>query len=492
MAFPVVALLTGGSILQGVQQSAEQKKIAEQQEEAAERQEELIKEQNRKLERIAERAKSNPQAGEQAAALVQQRQYSVLDYEELPYNQENIRKYKSINNLLRHARYLPSKSSGVFLVTPGGEELIGYIGWEGDCIIALEVAKDFRGLGFGDILVEKAIDSGCKKLTVDTNNTKAINLYKKHGFTEGTVNGKRMIMIKFKQKQYSIGGIFRLARMKAAPMINKMKASPIVSQAKPLMKDIASAGNAAFGDGIASNIATGTAMGVTGYGVGKVIQHNMKKNNLDVDENGTMYQKSYSVLSGIGTAFKAVNKSLTPKVVSSLKKPTTWLMGAAIGAAPTALGYVADRSQMEEQANATRQQRQYSAVGSILKSGLNLVKGKAIKAGQGVANWTKPIRTHTMQTITGTASNLASFGLAGTKNVQKFGEALSKGNSEIARNAGNWIKNHKTAANAISILPGAAVAGVTFDGVSNAINKTGKIVDPGAYKYQDSKEQKVE
>lgn len=361
----LTAALTGGSILQGVQQSKEQKKVAEQQEEASERQEELIKEQNRKLERIAERARSNPQAGVQAAALIQQR-------------------------------------------------------------------------------------------------------------------------------QYSIGGIFRLARMKAAPMISKMKASPIVSQAKPLMKDIAKAGNAAFGDGIASNIATDTVMGVTGYGVGKVIQHDMKKNNLDVDENGTMYQKSYSVLSGIGTAFKAVNKSFTPKVVSSLKKPSTWLIGAGIGAAPTALGYIADKSQMEEQANATRQQRQYSAVGSIFKGGLNLVKGKAIKAGQGVANWTKPIRTHTMQTITGTASNLASFGLAGTKNVQKFGEALSKGNSEIARNAGNWIKNHKTAANAISILPGAAVAGVTFDGVSNAINKTGKIIDPGAYKYQDSKEQKVE
>ena len=506
MPLPIMGALTtalmGGSILQGVQQSKEQKKIAEQQEEAAERQEELIKEQNRKLERIAERSKSNPQAGAQAAALLQQKQYSVLDYEELPYNQENIRKYKSINNLLRHARYLPSKSSGVFLVTPGGEELIGYIGWEGDCIIALEVAKDFRGLGFGDILVEKAIDSGCKKLTVDTNNTKAINLYKKHGFTEGTVNGKRMIMIKFKQKQYSIWGSvakkvaegYAKAKPKLTPLVQSAteKYAKIKPQVKPFLKDVAKAGNTAFGDGIASNIATGTAMGVTGYGVGKVIQHNMKKNNLDVDENGTMYQKSYSVLSGIGTAFKAVNKSLTPKVVSSLKKPTTWLIGAGIGGVPTALGYVADKSQMEEQANATRQQRQYSAVGSILKSGLSLVKGKAVKAGQGVANWTKPIRTHTMQTIAGTASNLASFGLAGTKNVQKFGEALSKGNSEIARNAGNWIKNHKTAANAISVLPGAAVAGVTFDGVSNAINKTGKTVDPGAYKYQDSKEQKVE
>ena len=479
----LVPVLTGGSILQGVQQSREQEKIAKQQEEASERQEELIKEQNRKLERIAEKSKSNPQAGAQAAALLQQKQYSVPDYKELPYNQENIRKYKSIDNLLRHARYLPGKSDGVFLVTPGEEELIGYVGWEGDCVIALEVAKNFRGLGFGDILIEKAIDSGCKKLTVDTNNSKAINLYEKHGFSEGTVNGRRMIMIRFKQKQYSAWGS---VAKKVAEGYAKVK-----PQVKPFLKDVAKAGNTAFSDGIASNVATGAVMGVTGYGVGKAIQHNMKKNNLDVDETGALYQKSYSVLSGIGSAFKAANKSITPKITANLKKKSTWLIGAGIGAVPTGLGYIADKSQMNEQIDATNQQRQYS-VGSILKSGLGLVKGKAIKAGQGVVNWTKPIREHTMQTITGTASNLASFGLAGTKNVQKFGDALSKGNSDLAKSAGNWIKNHKSAANAISILPGAAVAGVTFDGVNNAITKTGKTIDPGAYKYQNSKEQKVE
>lgn len=496
----LMPVLTGGSILQGVQQSREQEKIAKQQEEASERQEELIKEQNRKLERIAEKSKSNPQAGAQAAALLQQKQYSVPDYKELPYNQENIRKYKSIDNLLRHARYLPGKSDGVFLVTPG-EELIGYVGWEGDCVIALEVAKNFRGLGFGDILIEKAIDSGCKKLTVDTNNSKAINLYKKHGFSEGTVNGRRMIMIRFKQKQYSAWGSvakkvaegYAKVKPRLTPLVQDVteKYAKIKPQVKPFLKDVAKAGNTAFSDGIASNVATGAVMGVTGYGVGKAIQHNMKKNNLDVDENGALYQKSYSVLSGIGSAFKAANKSITPKITANLKKKSTWLVGAGIGAVPTGLGYIADKSQMDEQVDATNQQRQYS-VGSILKSGLGLVKGKAIKAGQGVANWTKPIREHPMQTITGAASNLASFGLAGTKNVQKFGEALSKGNSDLAKSAGNWIKNHKTAANAISILPGAAVAGVTFDGVNNAITKAGKTVDPGAYKYQNSKEQKVE
>lgn len=495
----LMPVLTGGSILQGVQQSREQEKIAKQQEEASERQEELIKEQNRKLERIAEKSKSNPQAGAQAAALLQQKQYSVPDYKELPYNQENIRKYKSIDNLLRHARYLPGKSDGVFLVTPGEEELIGYVGWEGDCVIALEVAKNFRGLGFGDILIEKAIDSGCKKLTVDTNNSKAINLYKKHGFSEGTVNGRRMIMIRFKQKQYSAWGSvakkvaegYAKVKPRLTPLVQDVteKYAKIKPQVKPFLKDVAKAGNTAFSDGIASNVATGAVMGVTGYGVGKAIQHNMKKNSLDVDENGALYQKSYSVLSGIGSAFKAANKSITPKITANLKKKSTWLIGAGIGAVPTGLGYIADKSQMDEQVDATNQQRQYS-VGSIFKSALNLAK--STKAGQAVADWTRPIRTHTMQTITGAASNLASFGLAGTKNVQKFGDALSKGNSEIAKSAGNWIKNNKSAANVVSILPGAAVAGVTFDGVNNAITKAGKTIDPGAYKYQNSKEQKVE
>ena len=36
-------------------------------------------------------------------------------------------------------------------------------------------------------------------------------------------------------------------------------------------------------------------MGVAAYGAGKLIQRDMKKEGMDVDEDGNLYQKSYAV-----------------------------------------------------------------------------------------------------------------------------------------------------------------------------------------------------
>ena len=102
-------------------------------------------------------------------------------YKEIPYNKENIEKYKSSDNLLKHARS-DKNTDGIMLLDKNTNDLIGYIAWENDYIIALEVLSDYRGSGFGDILLEKAIKSGCNKLSVSKKNTVAINLYKKHGF----------------------------------------------------------------------------------------------------------------------------------------------------------------------------------------------------------------------------------------------------------------------------------------------------------------------
>ena len=110
---------------------------------------------------------------------------------EIPYNQTNIDKYKSSDNLLRHAR-VNKKTGGIMLVERN--RLVGYCGWEGNCIIALEVCKDYRGNGYGDKLIERAINSGCTRLTVNRNNIIAINLYKKHGFRPSTIIGNRIDM----------------------------------------------------------------------------------------------------------------------------------------------------------------------------------------------------------------------------------------------------------------------------------------------------------
>ncbi len=103
------------------------------------------------------------------------------DFTELPYTRHNIEKYKSHDNLLKHAKYTVGISSGVFLVDRN-DELVGYIGWEGSEIISLEVSKNYRGLGIGKYLIQRAIDAGCNSLYVTSSNKSAISLYESMGF----------------------------------------------------------------------------------------------------------------------------------------------------------------------------------------------------------------------------------------------------------------------------------------------------------------------
>lgn len=98
-------------------------------------------------------------------------------YREILYTKEAVEKYKSPNNLLRHAK-IGSDIEGVMFVSKDKDDLIGYCAWEGDYIVALEVVSEYRGNKFGEELLKRAIDSGCKKLSVNKNNIPAIELYK--------------------------------------------------------------------------------------------------------------------------------------------------------------------------------------------------------------------------------------------------------------------------------------------------------------------------
>lgn len=104
-----------------------------------------------------------------------------IKLKEIPYNQENINKYKSNNNLLRHARYIKGLTNGIFLLD-SSDNLVGYIAWEKDTIIALEVMSNYRNNGIATKLISKAVSNGASKLTVRKNNINAINLYKNLGW----------------------------------------------------------------------------------------------------------------------------------------------------------------------------------------------------------------------------------------------------------------------------------------------------------------------
>ena len=112
---------------------------------------------------------------------------------QVPYTKENIERYKSSDNLLRHAR--TKGCDGIILVD--GTKLVGYVGWEKNWIISLEVSKDYRSKGFGGKLLDKAIREGCNGLTVDSENTVAISLYKSRGFiTAGWIGADRINMVR--------------------------------------------------------------------------------------------------------------------------------------------------------------------------------------------------------------------------------------------------------------------------------------------------------
>lgn len=110
----------------------------------------------------------------------------------LPWTKENVDKYKNPSNLLKHAR-TGEGIEGIILVSSGRNSLIGYIAWEGDYIVAFEVAQGERGKGYGEKLLSIALENGCKRLSVRKDNTAAINLYHKFGFKEGRDLGKIMI-----------------------------------------------------------------------------------------------------------------------------------------------------------------------------------------------------------------------------------------------------------------------------------------------------------
>lgn len=248
------------------------------------------------------------------------------------------------------------------------------------------------------------------------------------------------------------------------------------------LKGIAAAAKGAFGKEMKRNVIMGTAMGGSMYVAGKYIQKDMKKNGTHIDPStGMLEQKSYASIPALGNLKQGATKALkTAGKISKKYHLGTISAGAAFGGVPLALGYQADKAQARDMQEMT--QRSYGWVGSAVKSAKQWIK-------------TKPIVKHSGQTITGTASNLASFGIGGTKNIQRFGGRLQAmgrvQNNQTLTKMGNWIKENPASANLVSVVPGAVAAKVTWDGSQKLTEKATRAVDPKAYEYQDAKNQQV-
>lgn len=123
-----------------------------------------------------------------------ERLLTARDFSLAPISKELIDKYKSSENMLRHARYIPGRSNGWFMIDNKTSEPIGYIIWEDDFIVAFEIFKDYRRKGYGKELLDLAVESGAKRLSVNKKNTRAIELYKKAGWEVYNESGSMLFM----------------------------------------------------------------------------------------------------------------------------------------------------------------------------------------------------------------------------------------------------------------------------------------------------------
>lgn len=126
-----------------------------------------------------------------------------IEFDIIPWNDENIRKYKSPDNMLKHAR-CGKNDQGIMLIDPGTEDMIAYIAWCDDTVIALEVNKKYRHRGIASALLNY---SGATQLTVSKKNTNAISLYKKLGFVITDENSRIYFMHKTINEQFKINNM---------------------------------------------------------------------------------------------------------------------------------------------------------------------------------------------------------------------------------------------------------------------------------------------
>lgn len=270
------------------------------------------------------------------------------------------------------------------------------------------------------------------------------------------------------QQAADVMGQKQFAQINFAKLTATLKNNKTLGNAKDVGKIVWKGKNKLIG---------GTMMGATmagaSYLTDKAIQKDMKK-------NGMPLEKTYSA----GSIMKAVKG--TGKVLGEAAKKNkgTLITMAALGSAPMALGYSAEKAQYKDQMALT--QRNYAVPGVMAVKRLLTGASKSVRNSQ--------IFKTPGQTILGGLSNLSGGG--GRKGVYKFGHQLNRygkhSGSVWSQKAGKFIMDNPKTALAGSIPVGAAVLGATWGTGEKIVNKTARALDKDAFKYQDSKNQEIQ
>ena len=276
------------------------------------------------------------------------------------------------------------------------------------------------------------------------------------------------------QQAADIMGQKQFARINLGEVFNKKNLQNAKGLAKDVGKIIWKGKNHLIGGTL-----MGGSMAAASYATDKYIQHDMKKNNIPLE-------KTYAAPGSIMKTVKGAGKVLGD--AAKKNKGTIGFM-AALGSAPTLIGYSAEKERYRDQVNAT--QRNYAIPGmSSMSMKRLLVNGRNL--GRKIKNL--PIIKTPGQTILGGISNISGGG--GRKGVYKFGHQLERygrhSGSEWSQKAGKFIMNNPKTALAGSIPVGAGIMAATWGAGEKMVDKTARTLDKNAFKYQDSKNEEIQ
>ena len=113
------------------------------------------------------------------------------------FNKDNVERFKADDNMLKHAR--TDDDVHGFILLNEEDELVSYIAWQNDFIIAFETMEQYRNHGYGTRMLKKAVKSGVTKLSVNKSNINSIIMYENFGFKEYD-NDDNMIYMKISDK----------------------------------------------------------------------------------------------------------------------------------------------------------------------------------------------------------------------------------------------------------------------------------------------------
>jgi hypothetical protein len=166
-------------------------------------------------------------------------------------------------------------------------------------------------------------------------------------------------------------------------------------------------------------------------------------------------------------------------------------------AALPAVGYLAERDQVKQQAkqtaiqaaNGSVLQKEYS-VGQYTRAAVNFFKGvPAFFKGSG-AKAADFFKAPVKNTLSG-ASKMV--GMGGEAGIESFANRFANSkNSELSQAIGNFAKNHKKTALAGATLAGGGLMNATWGGGEKAVRKTAEALDSNAFAYEKSKEEMVQ